>query len=131
MNVPEAKELLSACIREELRDHAFGNAEVSWQKGDKQIAGGYFGAGNATIWISSEDDPSVTLGSFEGDKARELRQCGTEGRIERDDETGPDIYVEGAIMPGLTLEGVRKEITTPPSKWDQTNEMVEVEMWDS
>lgn len=112
MDFSEAKEFLSGCVREELRDHAFGDTEVFWKKHGSHVAGGYFGGGQADVWFSSsEDEPSID--SFTGNEARELRNCGSEGHVERNDETGPDTFVEGYIMPGLTKEAVLEEITTP------------------
>lgn len=108
MEIHEAKELLNGCTRTELRDHAFGDAEVSWWKDGKEVASGYFGSTMS----------HVTIGHIPilGTTARELRYCGVEGHIERNDETGPDDFQEGRIMPGLTLEGVREELTTPPKE---------------
>lgn len=111
MNLSEAKEVLAGCIRSELRDHAFGDTEVLWLKDGKQVAAGYFGR-DADVWFSSEDGPSTD--SFTNVEARELRNCGVVGVVERNDETGPDEFVEGQIMPGLTAEAVLEEITTPP-----------------
>jgi hypothetical protein len=58
----------------------------------------------------------IDIGEFKNADARELRHCGTEGQVERNDETGPEDYQEGVTMPGLTLEGVLKEITTTPKE---------------
>lgn len=112
MTLSEAKELLNSCVREELRDHAFGDAEVFWSKDEKKVAEGYFNGGNAGVWfydILVSD--GTKMASFSGEKARELRECGAKGHISRNDETGPEQYVEGYTMPGLTAEGVRKELT--------------------
>jgi hypothetical protein len=104
MEFSEAKELLAGCVRSELRDHAFGDAEVFWEKDGIEVASGYFGS-QADVWFVGELE-----GSFGGDEARELRKCGTEGRIDRNDEMGPDEYAEGEIMPKLTKEFVRTEL---------------------
>lgn len=102
MELSQAKRLLEECQREELRDHAFGDAEVYWMRHGKEVAFGYFGR-----------DASVSGDgwSFGGDEAWQLRKCGKLGAVERNDETGPDTYSEGACMPSLTLEGVREELT--------------------
>ena len=106
MTFGEAKKLLGASIRSECRDHAFGDREVFWGDRDgNEVGGGYFGS-ESHVWI--EDD------SWSGSDARELARCGTVGAIDRNDSTGPDQYTDGACMPGLTLEGVKKEICTPP-----------------
>lgn len=114
MDLSDAQKFLGGTIRHELRDHAFGDAEVFWTKDDKEVAGGYFGGGNASVWIRDKEldqtmqEPAM---HFDGEAARELRKCGTVGHIERNDETGPDEYQEGTTMPGLTKEGVFKELT--------------------
>lgn len=107
----DAKALLESCERRELRDHAFGDTEVSWFKDGSEIAGGYFSGRNADVWIRVDED--ATIIGFEDMEARQLRELGTVGQIFRNDETGPDTYAEGQTMPGLTLEGVRKELTDP------------------
>lgn len=105
MDVKEAKELLDGCTRSELRDHAFGTVEVFWVKDGVEIGGGYFDGKKPEAWI---DDPHTT---FSGDDALTLRQAGTQGTISRNDTTGPENFVEGKIMPGLTKDAVRKELT--------------------
>jgi hypothetical protein len=105
----DAVELLNKCVRSELRDHAFGDTEVSWFLDGKFVAEGYYGGGLASVSVNDGGD-------FNDADARELRKCGTEGQVERNDETGPEDYQEGVTMPGLTLEGVLKEITTSPKE---------------
>lgn len=106
MDIEEAKNLLNGAVRHELRDHAFGDAELFWELDGEEVGSGYFGSGHASVTISTEE-----YHNFEGDDARELRKCGTLGDVERNDETGPNTYSEGTTMPGLTLEGVREELT--------------------
>lgn len=108
MDLQETKALLEKCTRQELRDHSFGDTEVYWTQNGKEVAGGYFSASEATVWFSTESVIDET--NFHDDEARELRKCGTL-QVSRNDETGPDEYQEGVTMPGLTLEGVRKELT--------------------
>lgn len=108
MEIDEAKELLNGCTRSENRDHAFGDVEVYWTKNGVQVAEGYFGSSMSQVMIGNVPILGTT--------ARELRYCGVEGRIERNDETGPDDFVEGRIMPGLTKEGVLEELTRPPKE---------------
>lgn len=105
MEVNEAKSILDGCTRHELRDHAFGDMEVTWMKGETVIADGYFGSSMASVTIG--DDPTA---SFSNDDAHALKSAGTLGEVGRNDETGPSEYVEGQTMPGLTLEGVRDEL---------------------
>lgn len=106
MDVEIAKEVLNTCERRELRDHAFGDSEVFWVLDGKKIADGYFGKSSAYVTINS--DPSV---KFENEEARQLQECGTLAKIDRNDTTGPEEYAEGVVMPGLTKEGVLDELT--------------------
>jgi len=103
-SLDEAKKVLDGCVRSELRDHAFGDAEVFWEKDGKEVASGYFGGSIASV-------SGGEIGSFDGQDARVLRSCGTEGEIERNDETGPDTYAEGDTMPGLSKGDVFHELT--------------------
>lgn len=111
MNFEEAKTLLNSATRWELRDHAFGDSEFGWNDAQKiEIAGGYSGGGRCDVWINATDGSGASFG-FTGDEARKLRECGSLGLVERNDETGPNQYSEGYIMPGLTREAVREELT--------------------
>lgn len=111
MEIDEIRELLNGCTRTELRDHAFGDAEVTWWKDEKQVADGYFGRNLSRITFENN-----LAGSIEGTTAQEFRYCGVEGHIERNDSTGPDTFVEGRKMPGLGFEGVRKDLTATPTE---------------
>ena len=102
MTFEEALYLLMSCKREELRDHAFGDAEVYWMKDGKEVAVGYYGT-SSSVGIDGT--------SFTGEEAAKFRYVGRQGKIERNDETGPDVYAEGKCMSGLTLAGVFKELT--------------------
>jgi hypothetical protein len=108
MNLEEAKELLNKYERYELRDHAFGDTEIDWiNKGDQDpVAWGYFGSTGASVTVVWEDQSY----EFVRQDAQDLRKCGNE-HISRNDETGPETYTEGAIMPGLTLDGVLRELS--------------------
>lgn len=114
MTLDEAKAVLSTCTREELRDHAFGDCEVYWIRegapalvdGD-EVASGYFGSDERIVSVSD----GLFHETFRGDDADALRSCGTRGRVERNDSTGPDEYHEGDCLPGLTSEGVLDELT--------------------
>jgi len=106
--IEEAEAYLKDSVRQELRDHAFGDAEVLWYKDGNEVANGYFSGSQADISV-----PFFSL-KLKGDEARKLRYCGVEGRVDRNDETGPANFSEGTIMPGLTKEAVFEELTTPP-----------------
>lgn len=107
MNFDSAKLILEDCVRHELRDHAFGDVEITWYKGPREIATGYFGGGHASVTLSPET-------TFEGEMALMLLDCGTVGHIERNDETGPEEFKLGQTKPELTKEFVRREIAKPP-----------------
>jgi hypothetical protein len=101
----DAVKLLSTAIRDELRDHAFGDREIYWtNEFEHQVATGYVGSGGCEIDFLGFDV------HFEEDQYRDLINLGQVGKVERNDETGPDEYAEGECLPGLTLEGVRKEL---------------------
>lgn len=106
----EAKAFLDTCTREELRDHAFGDMEIGWYLNGQEVASGYFGSTQSISIFAAPDQP--TMWSCDGREASELRRAGKLGKVERNDSTGPDTYQEGEVMPGLTLEGVRKELET-------------------
>jgi hypothetical protein len=78
----QAKAILNNFARNELRDHAFGDAEVYWMSGDEMIADGYYGSSGSHV--------GATDGSwrFEGKDADKLRTCGKLTRVERND-AGP------------------------------------------
>jgi hypothetical protein len=106
ISIEQAEEILNSATRLELRDHAFGDAEVTWMRDDVEVAGGYFGS-TAQVWLSPSLAANVV---FNDADAYRLRKCGHDEVIDRNDSTGPDIYAEGTTMPGLTLEGVRREL---------------------
>lgn len=95
---------LSSLVREELRDHAFGDCEVYIMLNGEEVGCGYFGGGIAELHIFE-----VML---KGEQARFFRDKITIGEVGRNDETGPDNFSVGVTLPGLTLEGVRQELTS-------------------
>lgn len=105
MSLEDAEDLFNTATRYELRDHAFGDTEVIWVKSGVTVGTGYFGAESTVL---------IELGSvtFKGSDAYRLRKCGRDVVVDRNDESGPESYTEGAIMPALTLEGVLKELTS-------------------
>lgn len=111
MQFADARALLESCTRNELRDHAFGDTEISWMKDGREVAGGYFSGRNADVWIRVDEDSTIV--GFEDMEARQLRDYGIPGQIFRNDETGPKEFQEGQVMPRLTIDGVLQEITTP------------------
>jgi hypothetical protein len=102
MTIQEAQKLLEGTVRYELRDHAFGDREVTWAKDNCEIATGYFSGSCSEVYYNGE--------VFNGADAIAILKYGTL-TIERNDETGPDEYVDGKVMEGLTLKGVLEEIT--------------------
>ena len=110
MTEAEVKALLDTCVRHELVDHAFGDAEVEWfDKQEAKVASGYYGGDRADV-LGGDGEYEGKF-CYEGREARQFRKCGTLGVRERNDQTGPDQYQEGACLPGLTLHGVRSELT--------------------
>lgn len=91
MTFEEAKKLLNNCRKDELRDHAFGDAEVGFYLGEKHIAEGYYGK-DSSISILSDDQSGATDTEFRGKEADELRNCGSSKNIARNDSTGPDTF---------------------------------------
>ena len=140
MDLTKAKTALEGTVRGELRDHAFGDREVTWfvvKDGlvVAQAAEGYFGGGSSGVSVYTTPIPyeepwefggevggyvaedlaedAYACTEFYGRDARELLECGSLS-VSRNDSTGPDTYQDGKCMPGLTLEGVREELCTPP-----------------
>ena len=107
ITLDEAKTALNSCRREELRDHAFGDREIYWMSGETEVGFSYLGGGGPTIVSVELADGREA--NFTGREANELLRCGTL-HVTRNDETGPDQYADGDCMPGLTLEGVKKEL---------------------
>lgn len=114
----QAEKVLSGAVRSELRDHAFGDREVTWRVGEEVVAEGYSGSSGTYVTVYPPggyqrefDGEEVETGDFEGYQARELIKLGASGVIERNDSTGPSTYREGQVMPALTLEGVLRELT--------------------
>lgn len=102
MDVKEAKEILDGCERQELRDHAFGDMEITWTRAGFEIAYGFGGRLCGVTMIGGD--------SFEGTEAIGLVSCGTLTQAERNDESGPPDFVPGRIMPGLTREAVKQDL---------------------
>jgi len=131
MTFETAKKLLSVCVREELRDHAFGDCEIYWIDynipSDDWHYNGRSGTERGFCYLSDRYPVAVDVvhpddghrelvdrrrAVFRGEDARALLACG-KPHIERNDSTGPDDFVVGHIDPGLTLEAVLNEISTP------------------
>ena len=91
MTLDEAKKQLNSCERDELRDHAFGDREISWFRKDAsgqrhEVAGGYQGnSGTDVSFLGTGPNAGFT-----GDDARSLLSCGTLTASERNDTTGDD-----------------------------------------
>ena len=80
MDFDLAANILSESIRDELRDHAFGDKEICWRNNYGQlVATGYVGSSGAECGMSGFDV------SFSEAEARELARLGTLGNVERND----------------------------------------------
>jgi len=88
MTFEQAKNLLGMCRRLENRDHYFSDREVYWKRGESEVAEGYFGGGEASVYILEEFGGRA----FSGQEALDLSKCGASAVIGRNDETGPDYY---------------------------------------
>jgi hypothetical protein len=112
IDVAQAEEILRESLRFECRDHAFGDAEITWQNAQEvEVAGGYFSSSGGSIWLL--DGEGNTLADYDGEDAQRLRQLGQLQGVSRNDSTGPEEYSEGTIMPGLTFEAVLNELVNP------------------
>lgn len=87
-----------------LKDHAFGDMEIEIEtpNGDS-VGDGYVGGGRASLEIEGV--------GFSGSEVQQILKKIPLGGVERNDSTGPDEFELGKTMPGLTLEGVHKELT--------------------
>lgn len=115
MDVTAAKLILSRARKLESRDHAFGDVEITWvepSNNENEVAWGYFSG-------RSREVSFPTGNTFIGSEADILRDCFIAEEVGRNDETGPDEFVVGATMPGLTLEGVREELTRTDKSVDE------------
>lgn len=106
----EAKTLLSKCKKESLKDAAFGDMEVTWINPSLSeddpgyiVANGYFSGTSDSIDIGKQ--------TFTDKEAYELLGCCLSEESTRNDSTGPEEFRLGVTMPGLTREGVYKELT--------------------
>lgn len=80
-----AKAILAESIRDELRDHAFGDKEICWRNNYGQlVATGYVGSSGAECGMAGFDV------SFSEAEARELARLGTLGNVERNDSMDDD-----------------------------------------
>lgn len=79
MTLDEAVAFLSGCVRDELRDYAFGDSEVSWlDDRGVVVADGYFGRLSRVSLVGK----NVVFGDAD---ARKLRDVGRRGGVERND----------------------------------------------
>lgn len=92
-------------VREESRDHAFGDVEVYVMFGEQEVGFGYFGGGTSGMTIYNIN--------LVGNPARLARAAIPLGAVGRNDSTGPDEFTLGQTMSGLTKEAVLEELTTP------------------
>ncbi len=113
ISLADAISLLNSCTRGELRDHAFGDREVSWTDDAGNIVGFYCNSGRwpHPVYVTRFDEAGEETETVEFAATSQIMNTGNVVLIERNDSTGPDEYRDGACMPGLTLEGVRRELT--------------------
>jgi hypothetical protein len=107
MTFNEAYLILSNAVRHELRDHAFGDKEVTWKQGKEKrmVATGYFSFSVQEVYVKDLGKDAV----FTGKDAVKLSILGPLV-VHRNDETGPATFQLGKTMTNLTMEAVGKEI---------------------
>lgn len=87
MTLEQAKEILNSCFRFELRDHYFGDREITWKDSKGvEVAYGYFGNDQTVNLVAAPDV------YFRGPAAYQLVKCGKLKQVERNDEQGEDFY---------------------------------------
>ena len=88
MTLEKAKALLSNSFRSELRDHFFGDREITWSdEHGEDVATGYAGGNTAEVHIGGSGE-----GLFVDAEARSLMGLGKVKEISRNDSAGPDEY---------------------------------------
>jgi hypothetical protein len=73
------RDLLTGCVRSELHDHAFGDAEIHWLRDDEIVAEGYRGASGMSVSVLEPHS------EWDGQLAAPLLRLGKQGLIERND----------------------------------------------
>lgn len=88
MTIEIVKEVLAKCIRSELRDHYFGDREISWQLNGKDVAEAYMGK-EAEFHFTHN---GIEFDTKNSNLISDLIKLGTIGNIERNDSTGDSTY---------------------------------------
>lgn len=109
MDLNQAKLLLAKSERHELRDHAFGDAEITWSVDGVDVAFAY--EDGKALHISFYDSENNVIAEFEDEDYQELRSLG-KACISRNDSTGPVTYTPGKVKSGLSLGDVFNELTS-------------------
>lgn len=85
MDFDLAAKILSESIRDELRDHAFGDKEIYWRdQHGHQVATGYYGSSGVEVGMCGFDI------NFSEEEARQLVGLGTLGEVQRNDSQGDE-----------------------------------------
>lgn len=95
MTLEFAETCLNLCQRSELRDHYFGDREISWYFEEIEVAYGHFSINSQHIAILEFRKGMKLprkLGEFFYSDAQKLVDCGASVVIARNDEVGPDEY---------------------------------------
>lgn len=87
----EAKTFLDKCERSELRDHYFGDREVSWHLDGVEVAFGYLGPSSQSVSIFRPVTNEMVW-DCDGKEARNLSYAGKLTELSRNDTEGPDRY---------------------------------------
>jgi len=83
MPLEYAADLLRACAADILNDQGAGDAEISWCRGEKLAADGYFGGIARYVVLQETEDFAPTV--FMGDDAQSLRYLGKKGTFHYND----------------------------------------------
>lgn len=90
MSLTDARAFLEGCLRHELVDHAFGDAEVGWQNAaGEQVASAYFGNSSNSLGINETEQ--FVASEFSGEDARSLQHAGTLAKRDRNDDPASEI----------------------------------------
>lgn len=110
MSIPsQVKEVLTKSIRSELRDHAFGDKEITWNLPDgTMVAEAY--VGSCSEFSYSHD--KVVYSTINYAIVDEISKLGIRGSESRNDSSGPDEFVQGRVMKGLSSDDVFEELTS-------------------
>ena len=89
ITLADALDLLNSCRRDELRDHAFGDREVTWTDDDGNVVGFYCNSGQwpHPVYVTRFDEAGEEIEEAEFAATRQVMSTGMAGLVERNDVT--------------------------------------------